>query len=213
MLELKNITKKFGDQTVLAGVDVTIADQKTLAIVGPSGAGKTTLLRIIAGLTSADSGEMIWNGEPTTAAKMRQAGLIGVVFQGFELFPNLTVRRNLTLAPTLQGTTQAAATAQADQLLAELDLTAQADAYPFSLSGGQKQRVAIARALALKPQILLYDEPTSALDPNLRQSVADLINSVKAQGMTQVVVTHDMDFAQAVADETLTVTKLGGGEA
>lgn len=213
MLELKNITKKFGDQTVLAGVDVTIADQKTLAIVGPSGAGKTTLLRIIAGLTSADSGEMIWNGEPTTAAKMRQAGLIGVVFQGFELFPNLTVRRNLTLAPTLQGITQAAATAQADQLLAELDLTAQADAYPFSLSGGQKQRVAIARALALKPQILLYDEPTSALDPNLRQSVADLINSVKAQGMTQVVVTHDMDFAQAVADETLTVTKLGGGEA
>lgn len=213
MLELKNITKKFGDQTVLAGVDVTIADQKTLAIVGPSGAGKTTLLRIIAGLTSADSGDMIWNGKPTTATKMRQAGLIGVVFQGFELFPNLTVRRNLTLAPTLQGTTQAAATAQADQLLAELDLTAQADAYPFSLSGGQKQRVAIARALALKPQILLYDEPTSALDPNLRQSVADLINSVKAQGMTQVVVTHDMDFAQAVADETLTVSKLGGGEA
>lgn len=213
MLELKKITKKFGDQTVLAGVDVTIADQKTLAIVGPSGAGKTTLLRIIAGLTPADSGEMIWNGEPTTAAKMRQAGLIGVVFQGFELFPNLTVRRNLTLAPTLQGTTQAAATAQADQLLTELDLTAQADAYPFSLSGGQKQRVAIARALALKPQILLYDEPTSALDPNLRQSVADLINSVKAQGMTQVVVTHDMDFAQAVADETLTVAKLGGGEA
>lgn len=213
MLELKKITKKFGDQTVLAGVDVTIADQKTLAIVGPSGAGKTTLLRIIAGLTPADSGEMIWNGEPTTAAKMRQAGLIGVVFQGFELFPNLTVRRNLTLAPTLQGTNQAAATAQADQLLTELDLTAQADAYPFSLSGGQKQRVAIARALALKPQILLYDEPTSALDPNLRQSVADLINSVKAQGMTQVVVTHDMDFAQAVADETLTVAKLGGGEA
>ncbi|MCI1894426.1 MAG: ATP-binding cassette domain-containing protein [Lactobacillus sp.] len=213
MLELKNITKKFGDQTVLGGVDVTIADQKTLAIVGPSGAGKTTLLRIIAGLTPADSGEMIWNGEPTTAAKMRQAGLIGVVFQGFELFPNLTVRRNLTLAPTLQGTSAAAATAQADQLLAELDLTAQADAYPFSLSGGQKQRVAIARALALKPKILLYDEPTSALDPNLRQSVADLINSVKAQGMTQVVVTHDMDFAQAVADETLTVAKLGGGEA
>lgn len=213
MLELKNITKKFGDQTVLGGVDVNIADQKTLAIVGPSGAGKTTLLRIIAGLTPADSGEMIWNGEPTTAAKMRQAGLIGVVFQGFELFPNLTVRRNLTLAPTLQGTSAAAATAQADQLLAELDLTAQADAYPFSLSGGQKQRVAIARALALKPKILLYDEPTSALDPNLRQSVADLINSVKAQGMTQVVVTHDMDFAQAVADETLTVAKLGGGEA
>lgn len=213
MLELKNITKAFNGTPVLTGVSLTIADSKTLAVVGPSGAGKTTLLRIIAGLTPADSGEMIWNGEPTTAAKMRQAGLIGVVFQGFELFPNLTVRRNLTLAPTLQGTSAAAATAQADQLLAELDLTAQADAYPFSLSGGQKQRVAIARALALKPKILLYDEPTSALDPNLRQSVADLINSVKAQGMTQVVVTHDMDFAQAVADETLTVAKLGGGEA
>lgn len=209
MLELKNITKRFGDQTVLDDLDVMIEDQKTLAIVGPSGAGKTTLLRIIAGLTPADSGTMVYNGAPTTAAALRKQGVIGVVFQGFELFPNLTVLKNITLAPTLQGVSAAAAEQHAERLLAQLDLTAQADAYPYSLSGGQKQRVAIARALALDPQVLLYDEPTSALDPNLRQSVAELIDSVKQQGMTQVVVTHDMEFAKMVADATLTVAKQG----
>ncbi|MFD1393006.1 amino acid ABC transporter ATP-binding protein [Lacticaseibacillus jixianensis] len=209
MLELKNITKRFGAQTVLDDLDVTIEDQKTLAIVGPSGAGKTTLLRIIAGLTPADSGTMVYNGAPTTAAALRKQGVIGVVFQGFELFPNLTVLKNITLAPTLQGVSAAAAERHAERLLAQLDLIAQADAYPYSLSGGQKQRVAIARALALDPQVLLYDEPTSALDPNLRQSVAELIDSVKQQGMTQVVVTHDMEFAKMVADATLTVAKQG----
>ncbi|WP_125703086.1 amino acid ABC transporter ATP-binding protein [Lacticaseibacillus daqingensis] len=207
MLELKNINKRFNDQVVLKDVSVTIEDQKTLAIVGPSGAGKTTLLRIIAGLTAADSGTFIWNGQATTPAQLRKDGVIGVVFQGFELFPNLTVLKNITLAPMLQGQSEADAKDRALELLADLDLADQADAYPFSLSGGQKQRVAIARALALNPQILLYDEPTSALDPNLRQSVANLVNSVKDQGTTQVVVTHDMDFAQSVADTTYTVTK------
>ncbi|WP_225047386.1 amino acid ABC transporter ATP-binding protein [Lacticaseibacillus kribbianus] len=210
MLELKNVSKRFNDQVILDNLSLTIADQKTLAIVGPSGAGKTTLLRIIAGLTPADAGEFLWNGQPTTPAHLRKDGVIGVVFQGFELFPNLTVLKNITLAPTLQGQGAAEAAKAARDLLDRLDLADQADAYPFSLSGGQKQRVAIARALALNPQILLYDEPTSALDPNLRQSVANLINRVKEQGMTQVVVTHDMGFAESVADTTFTVAKFGG---
>ncbi|WP_203623574.1 MULTISPECIES: amino acid ABC transporter ATP-binding protein [unclassified Lacticaseibacillus] len=209
MLELKNISKRFGDQVVLDNLDVTIEDQKTLAIVGPSGAGKTTLLRIIAGLTPADSGSFTYNGQATSAAELRKQGVIGVVFQGFELFPNLSVLKNITLAPTLQGVSAATAEKHARNLMDQLDLEAQANAYPYSLSGGQKQRVAIARALALDPKILLYDEPTSALDPNLRQSVADLIASVKQQGMTQVVVTHDMEFAKMVADATLTVAKQG----
>ena len=209
MLELKNITKAFNGTPVLTGVSLTIADSKTLAVVGPSGAGKTTLLRIISGLDTADSGEFIYNGATTTPAQLRKDGVIGVVFQGFELFPNLSVLENITLAPKLQGTSPADAKDQAMTLLTQLDLPDQANSYPYALSGGQKQRVAIARALALNPEILLYDEPTSALDPNLRDSVASLIDSVKQQGMTQVVVTHDMAFAEAVADTTYQVQKAG----
>ncbi|KRO18389.1 amino acid ABC transporter ATP-binding protein [Lacticaseibacillus saniviri] len=208
MLTLKGITKTFNDRAILNQVDLTIKDHETLAIVGPSGAGKTTLLRIISGLTKPDAGTFIWNDQPVTPVKLRQDGIIGVVFQNFELFPNLSVLRNITLAPTLQGTPEDEAKAAAMELLAQLDLADQADAYPFSLSGGQKQRVAIARALALKPEILLYDEPTSALDPSLRDSVADLVNQFKRAGMTQVIVTHDMDFAQAVADTTFKVEKV-----
>ncbi|WP_460349259.1 amino acid ABC transporter ATP-binding protein [Lacticaseibacillus paracasei] len=212
MLELKQINKSFNGQPVLVDINVTIEDGKTLAIVGPSGAGKTTLLRIISGLETADSGTMIWNGQPTTAQALRKEGIIGVVFQNFELFPNLSVMRNITLAPTLQGVDQKKADETAKKLLDRLELVAQENAYPYSLSGGQKQRVAIARALALNPQILLYDEPTSALDPLLRENVAALVNQFKASGMTQVVVTHDMDFAESVADTTYHVGKGGDGQ-
>ncbi|RHX75061.1 amino acid ABC transporter ATP-binding protein [Lacticaseibacillus paracasei] len=212
MLELKQINKSFNGQPVLVDINVTIEDGKTLAIVGPSGAGKTTLLRIISGLETADSGTMIWNGQPTTAQALRKEGIIGVVFQNFELFPNLSVMRNITLAPTLQGVDQKKADETARKLLDRLELVAQENAYPYSLSGGQKQRVAIARALALNPQILLYDEPTSALDPLLRENVAALVNQFKASGMTQVVVTHDMDFAESVADTTYHVGKGGDGQ-
>lgn len=205
MLEMKKISKKFAGRQILDGINLTVEDGKTLAIVGPSGAGKTTLLRIIAGLESADAGEMLWNGEPTTPAQLRAQGILGVVFQNFGLFPHYTVRRNVTLAPTLAGQPQKEADARADELLGQLSLSEQADAFPFTLSGGQKQRVAIARALALDPQVLLYDEPTSALDPALRQNVAELVNQFKANGMTQVVVTHDMDFADAVADTVFTM--------
>lgn len=212
MLELKQINKSFNGQPVLVDINVTIEDGKTLAIVGPSGAGKTTLLRIISELETADSGTMIWNGQPTTAQALRKEGVIGVVFQNFELFPNLSVMRNITLAPTLQGVDQKKADETAKKLLDRLELVAQENAYPYSLSGGQKQRVAIARALALNPQILLYDEPTSALDPLLRENVAALVNQFKASGMTQVVVTHDMDFAESVADTTYHVGKGGDGQ-
>ena len=212
MLELNQINKSFNGQPVLVDINVTIEDGKTLAIVGPSGAGKTTLLRIISGLETADSGTMIWNGQPTTAQALRKEGVIGVVFQNFELFPNLSVMRNITLAPTLQGVDQKKADETARKLLDRLELVAQENAYPYSLSGGQKQRVAIARALALNPQILLYDEPTSALDPLLRENVAALVNQFKASGMTQVVVTHDMDFAESVADTTYHVGKGGDGQ-
>ena len=191
MLELKNISKAFNGRPVLKDVNVTIEDGKTLAIVGPSGAGKTTLLRIISGLENADGGTMIWNGQPTTAQALRKQGVIGVVFQNFD---------------------QQKADATAKKLLNQLELTDQAQAYPYSLSGGQKQRVAIARALALNPQILLYDEPTSALDPMLRDNVAAMVNQFKVSGMTQVVVTHDMDFAQSVADTTYHVGKGGDGQ-
>ena len=212
MLELKQINKSFNGQPVLVDINVTIEDGKTLAIVGPSGAGKTTLLRIISGLETADSGTMIWNGQPTTAQALRKEGVIGVVFQNFELFPNLSGMRNITLAPTLQGVDQKKADETAKKLIDRLELVAQENAYPYSLSGGQKQRVAIARALALNPQILLYDEPTSALDPLLRENVAALVNQFKASGMTQVVVTHDMDFAESVADTTYHVGKGGDGQ-
>ena len=212
MLELKQINKSFNGQPVLVDINVTIEDGKTLAIVGLSGAGKTTLLRIISGLETADSGTMIWNGQPTTAQALRKEGVIGVVFQNFELFPNLSVMRNITLAPTLQGADQKKADETAKKLLDRLELVAQENAYPYSLSGGQKQRVAIARALALNPQILLYDEPTSALDPLLRENVAALVNQFKASGMTQVVVTHDMDFAESVDDTTYHVGKGGDGQ-
>lgn len=208
MLELTGITKKFNGRTILNGLDLTVTDGKTLAIVGPSGVGKTTLLRIIAGLEEADAGKLTWNGKQTTPDELRKQGILGVVFQNFALFPQYTVKKNITLAPTLSGTSQQAADAKADELLAQLSLTQQADAFPATLSGGQKQRVAIARALALNPDVLLYDEPTSALDPALRDNVAAMLNQFKQSGMTQVVVTHDMDFAAAVAD---TVFKMPTG--
>ncbi|KRM56597.1 amino acid ABC transporter ATP-binding protein [Lacticaseibacillus sharpeae] len=208
MLELTGITKKFNGRTILNGLDLTVTDGKTLAIVGPSGVGKTTLLRIIAGLEEADAGKLTWNGKQTTPDELRKQGILGVVFQNFALFPQYTVKKNITLAPTLSGTSQQDADAKADELLAQLSLTQQADAFPATLSGGQKQRVAIARALALNPDVLLYDEPTSALDPALRDNVAAMLNQFKQSGMTQVVVTHDMDFAAAVAD---TVFKMPTG--
>ncbi|MBU9695952.1 amino acid ABC transporter ATP-binding protein [Limosilactobacillus portuensis] len=210
MLEVKNLKKSFGDRVILDNVNLTVKDDEILCIVGPSGAGKTTLLRCITGLDTPDSGEFLMDGKPFdpqgTGALDR---VIGVVFQDFNLFPNLSVMENITLAPTMvlkQPKDEAVKKAQ--ELLAELGLSTKGNLYPWQLSGGQKQRVAIARALAMKPKILCYDEPTSALDPNLRQDVANIILSLKKGGVTQLVVTHDLDFAEEIADDLLKVNPL-----
>ena len=211
MLELKNITKKFGTRTILNKLNLTIPDQQILAIVGPSGAGKTTLLRCLSGLEKIDAGEFLWNGQkfdPT--APDSKSHIIGVVFQSYELFPNLTVIENITLAPTLvlkENAEQAQTHAQ--KLLQQLDLTGKEDLYPYQLSGGQQQRVAIVRALAMEPHILCYDEPTSALDPDLRTKVGEIILKLKSNNkMTQIIVTHDMEFASQVADQVFRVKAL-----
>ncbi|MEO5284842.1 amino acid ABC transporter ATP-binding protein [Limosilactobacillus sp. WILCCON 0053] len=210
MLEVQELKKSFGGRQILDGVDLTVKDGEILCIVGPSGAGKTTLLRCITGLEAADSGKFLIDGRPfDPQGTDRSDSVIGVVFQDFNLFPNLTVLENVTLAPTLVlKKAKADAQQDAENLLKELGLDGKGDLYPYQLSGGQKQRVAIARALAMKPKILCYDEPTSALDPNLRDEVAKLILGLKKDGMTQLVVTHDMEFAQKVADDILQVKAL-----
>ncbi|HJA72869.1 MAG TPA: amino acid ABC transporter ATP-binding protein [Candidatus Limosilactobacillus faecipullorum] len=210
MLEIKNLKKSFGSRQILNGVSFTVNDGQILCIVGPSGAGKTTLLRCITGLASADSGEFLIDGIAFDPQGMEIGdAVMGVVFQDFNLFPHLSVLENVTLAPemVLKESKETAEKA-GRELLAELGLDGKGNLYPYQLSGGQKQRVAIARALAMKPKILCYDEPTSALDPQLRDEVADLLLKLKGQGMTQLVVTHDMDFAEKIADKLLKVTAL-----
>lgn len=215
MLEVKNLKKSFGNRLILNNVSFTVKDGEILTIVGPSGAGKTTLLRCITGLESADSGQFLIDGKPFDPESLEpEQTVMGVVFQDFNLFPHLSVLENITLAPTMvlkQSNEEAIANAQ--KLLQQLGLKNKGNLYPFQLSGGQKQRVAIARALAMKPKILCYDEPTSALDPNLRDEVAQLLLGLKKQGMTQLVVTHDMDFAQQIADNMLKVQALDNQQA
>lgn len=210
MLEVKNLYKSFGDRVILDNVSLTVKDGEILSIVGPSGAGKTTLLRCITGLETADKGEFLIDGQrfdPQGTAESDR--VIGVVFQDYNLFPNLSVMENITLAPTLVlKKSKEEAEADARSLLEELGLNTKGDLYPWQLSGGQKQRVAIARALAMSPKILCYDEPTSALDPEMRKEVAKIIMGLKKDGMTQLVVTHDFDFANEIADDILKVKAL-----
>ncbi|WP_203641764.1 amino acid ABC transporter ATP-binding protein [Levilactobacillus andaensis] len=207
MLELKGITKKFGGKTILDDVNLTVEDGKILTIVGPSGAGKTTLLRCISGLEEVDSGNFILDGQTFDPATNRDNdSVIGVVFQDYQLFPNLTVLQNVTLAPTMvlkQSTSDAKK--EAKRLLDQLNLGDKADLFPYELSGGQKQRVAIVRALAMHPKLLCYDEPTSALDPDLRREVQQIIVKLRDEGITQIVVTHDIPFAEAIADQMMRV--------
>lgn len=210
MLKVENLKKSFGGRQILDNVNFTVEDGNILTIVGPSGAGKTTLLRCITGLEAADSGTFLIDGQPFDPQNLQSTDtVIGVVFQDFNLFPHLSVMENLTLAPVMVlKQDQKAAEQKALNLLEQLGLKDKENLYPYQLSGGQKQRVAIARALAMKPKILCYDEPTSALDPNLRDEVAKLIIGLKQQGVTQLVVTHDMEFAQKIADQMLTVQAL-----
>ncbi len=210
MLEVKKLAKSFGNRQILQNMNFSLKDGEILTVVGPSGAGKTTLLRIVAGLETADVGSMNLDGEEYDLSQEKR-GAVGVVFQDFNLFPNMSVLENITLAPQLAlKEDKEAAEAKAKELLAKLQMADKGGLYPYQLSGGQKQRVAIARALAMQPKMLCYDEPTSALDPALRDQVADLILSLKESGLTQLIITHDMDFAKKVADQVLEVKPLEG---
>ncbi|HEP4823625.1 TPA: amino acid ABC transporter ATP-binding protein [Streptococcus pyogenes] len=206
MLELKNISKQFGQKTIFDGFNLTVQDGEVLSLVGPSGGGKTTLLRMLAGLESIDSGQVFYNGEDVGIDHLENHNLLGFVFQDFQLFPHLTVLDNLTLSPTItMGKQKSDAKEKALDLLARLGLKEHAQVYPYSLSGGQKQRVALARAMMIDPQIIGYDEPTSALDPELRQTVEALIVQNREMGITQIVVTHDLVFAEAISDRIIRV--------
>lgn len=206
MLELKNISKKFKDRQILENFNLTVEENKILAIVGPSGGGKTTLLRMLAGLEKIDSGEIIYNGESLPIDELEKRNLLGFVFQDFQLFPHLTVLENLILSPIkTMNISKNDAEKKALTLLNKLGLDKQVNSYPISLSGGQKQRVALARAMMIDPKIIGYDEPTSALDPELRLEVEKLILKNRELGITQIVVTHDLQFAENIADSILKV--------
>ncbi|HEM3624748.1 TPA: amino acid ABC transporter ATP-binding protein [Streptococcus suis] len=206
MLELRNLTKRFGNKQIFSNYDLVIPEGKIVAIVGQSGGGKTTLLRMLAGLETIDSGALIYNGQTLPLEELEKRHLLGFVFQDFQLFPHLSVLENLILSPIkTQNMSRSDAEDKARKLLDTLGLANHATAYPFSLSGGQKQRVALARAMMIDPEIIGYDEPTSALDPELRKEVEKLILENRATGITQIVVTHDLQFAENIADEIIKI--------
>ncbi|HEL1940936.1 TPA: amino acid ABC transporter ATP-binding protein [Streptococcus suis] len=206
MLELRNLSKRFEDKQIFSNYDLVIPEGKIVAIVGQSGGGKTTLLRMLAGLETIDSGSLMYNGQELPLEELGKRHLLGFVFQDFQLFPHLSVLENLVLSPMkTQNMSRSEAEDKALKLLDTLGLANHATAYPFSLSGGQKQRVALARAMMIDPEIIGYDEPTSALDPELRKEVEKLILENRATGITQIVVTHDMQFAENIADEIIKI--------
>lgn len=204
MIELKNITKKFGSLKVLKGVNLTIKDGEVVAIIGPSGSGKSTLLRCINYLEVPTSGSVLIDGTDimkngADIQKVRQH--VGMVFQHFNLFPHKTVMGNMIYAPMkVKGLSREQAEAKSLKLLIRVGLEEKASEYPRRLSGGQQQRVAIARALAMEPETLLFDEPTSALDPEMVKEVLDVIKGLATTGITMALVTHEMAFAREVAD-------------
>ena len=215
LIEIRGLIKRFGANEVLRQVSLTIPRGQTVAVIGPSGSGKTTMLRCINLLEEFEDGEIIFDGEPIgyrVGPDRRRRRLperniaasrsnIGIVFQSFNLFPHMTVLRNITAAPVrVRGIDRAAAERTARDLLARIGLADKADEYPIRLSGGQQQRVAIARALAMQPKLMLFDEVTSALDPELVGEVLAVIKQLAEDGMTMVLVTHEMQFARDVAD-------------
>jgi len=207
VLSVQELHKSFDGVEVLRGVSAEIDKGDVVCIIGPSGSGKSTFLRCLNRMEQPDSGKIILDGVELTAKKVdldRQRQKMGMVFQQFNLFPNMTVLRNLTLAPTLlKKTPRAEAEAKAMELLERVGLADRAGEYPDRLSGGQKQRIAIVRALCMEPEVMLFDEPTSALDPEMVGEVLDVMKKLAENGMTMVVVTHEMGFAREVADRVL----------
>jgi polar amino acid transport system ATP-binding protein len=204
ILALNGISKRFGKHIALDDVSLTIETGEVVAIIGRSGSGKTTLLRCINGLEVPDSGEILFDGcklERTRAGLRALRREIGIVFQSFNLFPHLTVERNITLGPTVaKGLPLAEARQRAREVLRQVDLEDKIAAVPLQLSGGQQQRVAIARSLAMRPRLMLFDEITSALDPELVGEVINVLEKLAADGMTMILVTHEMGFARVAAD-------------
>jgi polar amino acid transport system ATP-binding protein len=213
ILEVNDLHKSYGDHEVLKGISTTIKKGDVLALIGPSGCGKSTTLRMIAGLEEVSDGEVptsghvLFEGTDMTDASVdinHVREKIGMVFQQFNLFPNMTIRENIMLAPVKLGKmTKEEAAKKAEDLLARIGLADKADAYPAQLSGGQKQRIAIVRSLAMNPDIILFDEPTSALDPEMVGEVLNVMKELAADGMTMVVVTHEMGFAREVANRVM----------
>ncbi|SXF92345.1 ABC transporter [Klebsiella variicola] len=207
LLEMIGIDKTFGRQTVLKNCSLDVQRGETVVLIGPSGSGKSTLLRCVNMLSPADSGDVFFASQHISrgdvpAHKLRQR--IGMVFQNYELFSHLTAAENIMLAPmTVLGMNRIDARKLADNLLAKVRINERADHFPDELSGGQQQRVAIARALAMKPELMLYDEPTSALDPEMIREVLEVMAELSAEGMTSMVVTHEMGFARRAANKIL----------
>ena len=207
MIETKNLKISFGSLNVLKDISTTIKQGEKVVIIGPSGSGKSTFLRCLNRLENPDSGSILFDGldlnDPNTNLDLARQQM-GMVFQHFNLFPHLTVMENITLAPiTLKLKSKEEAEAQAMKLLERIGLPEKANAYPSTLSGGQKQRIAIVRALAMNPKVMLFDEPTSALDPEMVGEVLNVMKQLAEDGMTMVVVTHEMGFAREVADRIL----------
>ncbi len=201
------LTKKFGEVFALRDVDLEVNRGEVIVVIGPSGSGKSTLCRCLNRLETADSGRILFEGRPIPEEGRELAALraeVGMVFQSFNLFPHKTVLENVTLAPIkVRRMPRADAEALARQLLGRVGIANQAEKYPAQLSGGQQQRAAIARALAMNPKVMLFDEPTSALDPEMVNEVLDVMAALAAEGMTMVVVTHEMGFARRVADRVV----------
>ena len=206
-LEIRGLRKSFGAEAVLTGIDLSVAHREMVFVLGPSGSGKSTMLRCCNRLEEPDAGEIRVEGDRMTGPRVdlnRMRRRIGMVFQPFNLYLHLTALGNVALAlRKVQKRPRAAAEAEGREALDRVGLAAKADAYPSQLSGGQQQRVAIARALALKPSVMLFDEPTSALDPELVGDVLAVMRDVKAQGMTMLVVSHEMKFAREAADRVI----------
>lgn len=207
LLSIKGLVKKYGDNTVLDGINLDVRRGEVVVVLGPSGCGKSTLLRCINGLEPTQGGEITLSGQKIVhgakdLSQIRQK--IGMVFQSYDLFPHLSIIDNITLAPMkVQKRSKADAQKEAEQLLARVSLTEKRNSYPRELSGGQKQRVAIIRALAMHPEMMLFDEVTAALDPEMVREVLDVMLGLAKQGMTMVIVTHEMSFARAIADRVI----------
>ena len=207
MIDVKHLSKSFGDHLVLDDISEHVSPGENVVIIGPSGSGKSTFLRCLNLLEQPTAGTITFAGTEITDPKVNIDAMrrqMGMVFQHFNLFPNMTVRKNITLAPVqTKLMSQAEADAEADKLLARVGLADRGDSYPSALSGGQKQRIAIVRSLAMHPKVMLLDEPTSALDPEMVGEVLDVMKELAHEGMTMVVVTHEMGFAREVGDRVL----------